>query len=955
MTDQDGKQNEPQQEQQPLTSQPLSQGTVTSQTTSNTTNSYPTKSVNSYQKYNQVNGPGNEQQPTYSYGTNNNNYNGKPHRSNSNTSSNMNGNYYKQYQPVNGNGYTSKANRYNNPKNPATAQYYNNKYNNIPYNATQEQLNALQWKSYYGSQMMYMPQQMMSMANAQQMPMSPPSISATLATPTPVPSTPFQPKRKIEITTKSGERLDLKEIHQRKVNSNGSSIEPSDLSKESTPTSITQNEPVENPFLTSKKADTNENNTTTTTNNDTSPIPASSVDASNENDSKSNIEEEEKPSAEETRKLFLEQVRLRKESLERKKKGLDSPAFTPAPALTTPVSTATIETHPESEIPKEIETDVKEDIKEGIKEDVREEEDALETPDPSMPSMTFTELLEKLKKVDPIKDIYAFNYSKDVTSPDIKYKSTHVKYTYGPEFLLQFKDKINVTPDDEWKASTQSKIVIPPPRGYRGGNENTVRFGGNNNMTSSATGGRNDMRNPSMRNMDSNARINSRTSSKRNKSMRRAIAGGDDRRSNTGRSSYTPRRDRERTDTERYEDRHYNNSYRMEEKPKEEVAPFVPSANRWIPKSRVKKTEKKFAPDGVTELLEKSEVESKMKSLLNKLTLEKFDTISNDILAITEQSKWEKNGETLNLVIEQIFLKACDEPHWSSMYAQLCGKVVKELDPEIKDETNEGKTGPKLVLHYLVARCHTEFQKGWTDKLPTNEDGSPLEPEMMSDEYYQAASAKRRGLGLVRFIGFLYRLNLLTGKMMFECFRRLIKDLSDNPSEEILESVVELLMTVGKQFEHDTFRAGNATLEGCVLLDSLFQIIQNLIDTDTQISSRIKFKLLDVKELREKKHWNSDKQESGPKTIQQIHQEEEKARQLKMNSRTNSRRMNTSSSSNSHRQSYRKDYQSSSKDRFASGKTPSSRYTSKQPIKEKRPSAPAPSNMFDALMDAGEE
>lgn len=118
-------------------------------------------------------------------------------------------------------------------------------------------------------------------------------------------------------------------------------------------------------------------------------------------------------------------------------------------------------------------------------------------------------------------------------------------------------------------------------------------------------------------------------------------------------------------------------------------------------------------------------------------------------MAIANISVWETNGETLKAVIEQIFLKACDEPHWSSMYAQLCGKVVKELNPDITDETNEGKTGPKLVLHYLVARCHAEFDKGWTDKLPTNEDGTPLEPEMMSEEYYAAASAKRRGLGLV--------------------------------------------------------------------------------------------------------------------------------------------------------------------------------------------------------------
>ena len=91
-----------------------------------------------------------------------------------------------------------------------------------------------------------------------------------------------------------------------------------------------------------------------------------------------------------------------------------------------------------------------------------------------------------------------------------------------------------------------------------------------------------------------------------------------------------------------------------------------------------------------------------MKSLLNKLTLEMFDPISADILKIANQSKWETQGETLKVVIEEVFHKACDEPHWSSMYAQLCGKLVKDLDPEIKDEENEGKTGPKLSYSSLL-------------------------------------------------------------------------------------------------------------------------------------------------------------------------------------------------------------------------------------------------------------
>lgn len=541
--------------------------------------------------------------------------------------------------------------------------------------------------------------------------------------------------------------------------------------------------------------------------------------------------------------------------------------------------------------------------------------------------ITMTELLEKLDKAKPIEDIYSFMYPAGVDLPDPKYQKSHIKYTYGPTFLLQFKDRIKTAADEEWVKKAASKIVIPPGMNKAGKQRDGGSFGGPGGRMN----GSDFRKSGSMRNMD--GRSNSRNSSK--KKSKRML---DDRRSNR---SYTSRRDRERAEMERKE----------AEKPKEEVAPLVPSANRWVPKSKQQKNEKRMAPDGVTQLLEKDEVERKMKSLLNKLTLEMFDKISSDILTIAHQSKWENKGETLGIVIEQIFIKACDEPHWSSMYAQLCGKVVKELDPDIMDENNEGKTGPKLVLHYLVARCHAEFDKGWTDKLPTNEDGTPLEPEMMSDEYYKAATAKRRGLGLVRFIGFLYRLNLLTGKMMFECFRRLMKDLSNNPSEETLESVIELLSTVGEQFETDSFSAGQATLEGSALLDSLFASLQGITESET-ISSRMKFKLIDMKELRDK-HWNSNKKEDGPKTIQQIHEEEKERQQRKSNSRSNSRRVNNSMGG---RNTSRREVPSVSKDNFITTRSSSLRHTQKPVQKEeqRQPQMTA-TNIFNALMDDDDE
>lgn len=679
-------------------------------------------------------------------------------------------------------------------------------------------------------------------------------------------------------------------------------------------------------------------------------------------------------SAEQTRKTFIEQVKQRKAALEQAKLAKQKAEEEALRAK----QEEELKLKQEEEKKKEEEAQEKatEEVAapEPVQEDKAEEAEpeaetntnteaetesdntpAAEEKTEAIPADGISVFLERVREVAGIEDPYTMNYPEAIEKPDPRYKKETVKYTYGPTFLLQFKSAITFRTDEKFNADVAAKIVIPPSSSKR-----------RNNSTRS-------LRDPAV--LAGSSRNSSRRSTRSSKRSSR-------RSDRDGRDSRRGGRDHSRKP-------HDDNAEESKPKPPAEpVAPLVPSANRWVPKSRLKKMAAengeptvRYAPDGVTVLLEKDDVERKMKSLLNKLTLEKFDPISTEIIEIANQSQWETKGETLQIVIEQIFLKACDEPHWSSMYAQLCGKLVKDLNQDITDEANEGKTGPKLVLLYLVARCHTEFSKGWSDKLPGSEDDAPMEPEMMSDEYYQAVAAKRRGLGLVRFIGFLYNLHLLTVKMMFECFRRLMKDLTDSPSNEVLESVVELLTTVGMQFEDDSFSIGENVLLGSDLLDTLFELIQNVIDAG-KISSRIKFKLIDIKELREDKHWNNENKDQGPKTIKQIHEEDEKARQLKamnsnsnMGSRNNSRRSGRDRDFSSRQGSNRdrslrnskREFGSSrsstniSKDNFITTRSASGRYSNAQtarapPQKEEAPiKHSASTNMFSALMNDDEE
>ena len=86
------------------------------------------------------------------------------------------------------------------------------------------------------------------------------------------------------------------------------------------------------------------------------------------------------------------------------------------------------------------------------------------------------------------------------------------------------------------------------------------------------------------------------------------------------------------------------------------------------------------------------------------------------------------------------------------------------MSPDIKDETlgldknGNVNAGSTLFRKYLLNRCQTEFEAGWKSKLPDKPEGDSNEAAMLSDEYYKAATAKRRGLGLVKFIGELFKL-----------------------------------------------------------------------------------------------------------------------------------------------------------------------------------------------------
>lgn len=558
--------------------------------------------------------------------------------------------------------------------------------------------------------------------------------------------------------------------------------------------------------------------------------------------------------------------------------------------------------------PKEDEakTDIEGNSKLEDTSDAKEDETSKED------GQTLSQFFEKSQKAQDIEDPFNFKYPEGITPLDHKWKSDKKKYRYDPQFLIQFRDVLQFQVDNEWKSRLEGLGIVPIARRGPGSQSRVM----SNNFGNSSTrfGG------PLGRGQFNEGRANSRNSSKRR-------GGSGPREKLTRKSNQSRRSGRDSRDQNE------------DSKPAEEVKPLEKSANRWVPRSRASKGETKKAPDG-SEIYEPEDVERKVKSLLNKLTLEMFEPITDDILKIANQSKWEDDARTVRQVISLTFAKACDEPYWSSMYAQFCAKMCTKIPDDIKDvnirlKTGEYAKGGDLARRILLTTCQAEYEKGWSDKLPTNPDGTPLEPEMMSDEYYAMATAKRRGLGLVKFIGHLYILNMLNDQVILLCLRDQSGNTKD-PSEDSLENLAQLVNTVGARLE--------TTEKNRAVLNFVFDNIQAILD-NCKLSSRIKFKLMDLIDLRAAK-WKSKKLEAGPKTIQEIHEEaemkkledEKAAAERRRKNKANDQRSNSSRANSSWGgQSKRSDSRAPTKD--------SKGFTS---VQSARSQSNRPSNSFDS-------
>ncbi|ESO89979.1 hypothetical protein LOTGIDRAFT_124155, partial [Lottia gigantea] len=273
----------------------------------------------------------------------------------------------------------------------------------------------------------------------------------------------------------------------------------------------------------------------------------------------------------------------------------------------------------------------------------------------------------------------------------------------------------------------------------------------------------------------------------------------------------------------------------------------------WEPERKKDKSE--MTEEEIEETKTK-DIYKQVKSILNKLTPQKFQTLLRQVTELDINTESRLIGVT-----DLIFEKAVSEPAFSVAYANLCRYLSQLKVP------SDSKPGEMVNFRtILLTNCQKEFMKDndvesdlEERRKKIEEATSEEEKKTLEDEFQVAASsARRRSTGNIRFIGELFKLKMLTVNIMHNCVFKLLK----SRDEENLECLCRLLTTIGKELDEAKAKTR---------VDQYFQQMSKIV-SEKKTSSRIRFLLQDVIDLR-LRNWVPRREDYNPKTIDQIHKE----------------------------------------------------------------------------------
>ncbi|OMJ90882.1 hypothetical protein SteCoe_6641 [Stentor coeruleus] len=245
---------------------------------------------------------------------------------------------------------------------------------------------------------------------------------------------------------------------------------------------------------------------------------------------------------------------------------------------------------------------------------------------------------------------------------------------------------------------------------------------------------------------------------------------------------------------------------------------------------------------------EQEAIKKKVRITLNKLSPNNLEKLSNEMLETCK-----KSHDYLKLVVSGIFEKAWSETKYTQMYSSIC-KYLKQSFEDFKYPDTDSSRLPQTKNYFkyeLLYMCEETFKKN-----PEENDLASL-PENKKQEILD--KLKKKTLGNVRFIGELFNVNLITANIILECITSLLDLFEKDVNEDKLEGACVLLLTGAGSFERPKLKDET---------ERIYKRLKN-IETGFNISTKNKFKILDLQEHREAGWKNLEKGEL--KKVEEIH------------------------------------------------------------------------------------
>lgn len=275
--------------------------------------------------------------------------------------------------------------------------------------------------------------------------------------------------------------------------------------------------------------------------------------------------------------------------------------------------------------------------------------------------------------------------------------------------------------------------------------------------------------------------------------------------------------------------------------PSEQSIQLHASENAWKPMYKSQQS-----------IAEKEKLRRSVQSVLNKLTLQKFKVL------LAQLKKLHINcEEEMKLVVDLIYENAIYEPYFCVLYANLCKHLAT------KTPFANQPDGHADFHTLLLTTCQNGFEEKFNEFIQVTLPCQQIE---------EMKKLKTRWIGNIRFMGELYKFNMIQTVVILDCIKTLLKF----ADEDSLECFCWLMKTAGKELE------SSKDFEGKLPMDEYFAQIQKIVD-NRLTCSRIRFMLQDIIDLR-KNDWVPRRVENIPRTIDEIRKEAayEAQKQIKM-------------------------------------------------------------------------